>query len=381
MPELVETVERLLFEGESESLDFKSEPYKVTNATPNEKSELVKDVLAFANSWRRTDAYILVGIREVRGGRGEVLGVEEILDDASIQQLVNSKVQRPISFSCRTVVLEGKTVDVIHIPVQERPFYLRRDFGKLKAEVVYIRRSSSTDRAKPDEVARMGGSVGDVYVSPELQLSLFDSNRLNVGSSVDLWCMHHQFDDKDVPDYVGSTPYNFAPVNRHYYREIVDFVYFNCSVTEFYVGVESRSEFVVRDLRLEIEVPPDSELTFYDLSHQPIEPDLDIDIKTFAMPPIGRGRDTSVEQVAGNQVVSCSLGKVQPKASVIARDPLFVAASESGEYELVGKAFSDDLREPMEVKFSFVADCEHDKRSLDEFIKIYRDNFLGSPKS
>lgn len=42
--------------------------------------------------------------------------------------------------------------------MQQRPFYLTRDFGKLKKETVYLRRGSSTDFAKPDEIAQMGAS-------------------------------------------------------------------------------------------------------------------------------------------------------------------------------------------------------------------------------
>ena len=51
--------EALLFEEESETLDFKRDQYRFDNATDEEKSELLKDILAFANAWRRADAYIL----------------------------------------------------------------------------------------------------------------------------------------------------------------------------------------------------------------------------------------------------------------------------------------------------------------------------------
>jgi predicted HTH transcriptional regulator len=65
--------ERLLYEDESTSLDFKSEQYPFAKATDEEKSELLKDIPGFANAWRRADAYILIGVSEVRGGRSEVV--------------------------------------------------------------------------------------------------------------------------------------------------------------------------------------------------------------------------------------------------------------------------------------------------------------------
>ena len=37
------------FKSESDSLDFKSEQYKFTSATDDQKSELLKDILAMAH--------------------------------------------------------------------------------------------------------------------------------------------------------------------------------------------------------------------------------------------------------------------------------------------------------------------------------------------
>ena len=50
---------------------------------------------------------------------------------------------------------------MIHVQLQDRPFYLKKDYGKLNASVVYIRRSSSTDIAAPDEIAKMGIATQD----------------------------------------------------------------------------------------------------------------------------------------------------------------------------------------------------------------------------
>lgn len=44
-------IERLLYSGESDELDFKRDQYTLMNN--DEKCELIKDILAFANSWRK----------------------------------------------------------------------------------------------------------------------------------------------------------------------------------------------------------------------------------------------------------------------------------------------------------------------------------------
>ncbi|MBK9014414.1 MAG: ATP-binding protein [Saprospiraceae bacterium] len=166
MQPLSQALEALLYEAESTSLDFKRDQYLFIGADDIQKSELLKDILAFANSWRRVDAYILIGVLEVKGGKSQVIGISQHLDDAQLQQFVNEKIQRPISFSYYTTKLEETHIGVIHIPVQKRPFYLVRDFGKLKKNIVYIRRGTSTTDAKPDEIVRMGEEF------------LFDENRL-----------------------------------------------------------------------------------------------------------------------------------------------------------------------------------------------------------
>lgn len=162
--------EELLNEEESATLDFKREQYKFAGATDDEKSEIIKDILIFANAWRRTDAYILIGVEEVKGGRSNVVGVTHHIDDASLQQLVNSKTQRPVTFSYEAFPFEGKQVGVITIPLQERPFYLLKNYGRLAKKVVYIRRGSSTDIAEIDEIVKMGASVTPTIVSPERPL-------------------------------------------------------------------------------------------------------------------------------------------------------------------------------------------------------------------
>jgi hypothetical protein len=58
--------ERLLYRRESETLDFKVDQYQFSGGTDDEKSELLKDILAFGNAWRETDAYILIGVQESR---------------------------------------------------------------------------------------------------------------------------------------------------------------------------------------------------------------------------------------------------------------------------------------------------------------------------
>lgn len=167
--------ERLLNEEESATLDFKRDQYPFAKATDDEKSELLKDILAFANAWRRADAFILIGVEEVRGGRSTVVGITDHLADHSLQQFVVHQTNRPPQFSYEAFTFDGKQVGVIRVEDhQARPFYLKADYGKLKKNVVYIRRGSSTCEADLDEIARMGTPVAQKEADLRLDHDLWD---------------------------------------------------------------------------------------------------------------------------------------------------------------------------------------------------------------
>ena len=166
-------------------LDFKRDQYAFVGADDRTKSELLKDILAFANSWRHATAYILIGVEENPGHRCRVVGINAHLDDADVQQFVNSKTNRPVDLICRQVYFEGADIGIVEIPEQERPTFLNRRYGKLDENAVYIRRGSSTTIARPDEIAKMGSVlIGAVpIVAPQLSLQWADLENMTPLSS------------------------------------------------------------------------------------------------------------------------------------------------------------------------------------------------------
>ncbi|MCK4165527.1 ATP-binding protein [Ralstonia pseudosolanacearum] len=191
-------IDTLLYRGEGDALDFKLQQYEFENADDDKKSSLLKDILAFANAWRDGVAYILIGIRD---GTREVIGLDKDIDDSRLQQFVNGKLNRPLHFSYRSVEYEGHTLGLYTIPVQERPVYATRNFGKVKADTVYVRRGSSTAEAKPEEIARMGAAASVHVHVPKLQIRLVkldeDSTPLE---SLEQTIVDVQYPDKrDIP--------------------------------------------------------------------------------------------------------------------------------------------------------------------------------------
>ena len=170
-------IKRLCREGESSRLDYKRDQYCLVGAKANdhEKSKCLKDILAFANAYRRKgeSAYILIGVEEDLRHLGVVYGVDEVLDPNVFQQLVDSKTQQKIPFSVYALGVDGKMVQVIEIPscVGRPPFYLTKNFGPLLANMVYFRTNTSTQVATPEEIWEWGRQSLE-SARPELEVGL-----------------------------------------------------------------------------------------------------------------------------------------------------------------------------------------------------------------
>jgi hypothetical protein len=203
-----EQLAKILTDGENDHVDFKEKQYALNSEKEQARAELLKDILAFANTPRREDAFILIGVEELPSRTGRVVGVEEHLKEADIQQFVSSKTNRPIRFRYGTVAYDEKPLDVIRISHdQRRPLYLRAEFGRLKANAVYVRHGSATGEMTPDEIASMNrpplqatqfaGAHKDVTLMAERWLSVFDNHgikRTQIGKLLERQSLSaHQF--------------------------------------------------------------------------------------------------------------------------------------------------------------------------------------------
>ncbi len=140
-----EFIKRLVEHPESETLDVKSEQYLFLSQDKDKKSELLKDVLAFANAFVSDDSYILVGVRQQDPPPHKIVGITTTLDDAKLQQFIDGKTERKPTFSYEEIAVDGSTVGVYRIPPQNGPFVAKKDFGKVKHALLPVRRGTTTD--------------------------------------------------------------------------------------------------------------------------------------------------------------------------------------------------------------------------------------------
>ncbi len=149
-------LEELLISDESDTLDFKQDQYIFANGSEMEKSKLLKDLIAFANTRRNKDAYILVGIIDKKGEKSLIKGVTEHPISNNLQQFVRSRTNKVLQFAYAKCLIGGLEIGVYTIPPQSGPFWLMKTYGEVRAGRVYIRRGDATMEATPDEVAEMG---------------------------------------------------------------------------------------------------------------------------------------------------------------------------------------------------------------------------------
>jgi predicted HTH transcriptional regulator len=143
---------KLIAAHEGPKLDFKM---YLTLTTEGHKKELTKDIIAIANS---------------PGGRGHlVIGVEDKTKfiigcdpseypEEKIQQIVVNRCDPPIAIRVETVPIEDVSVIVITIfKSHNRPHQMRQ------TGAFYVRRGSTTDFARREEIAAMMQHAGLFY--------------------------------------------------------------------------------------------------------------------------------------------------------------------------------------------------------------------------
>ena len=176
-----EQIKKLCLQGESNCVDYKRAQYAFQKSEDAKKAELLKDILCFANAFRNSSAYILIGVDEDESGFGVIQGINsnDVIDDSRLQEFVNSKTNNPIPFSAYPFKMSsGQILQVIEIGMckRDRPFYLKKDFAWLKCKDVWIRGSTKSGIASPETIAEMGRDAVEFENTPDIKATLISEN-------------------------------------------------------------------------------------------------------------------------------------------------------------------------------------------------------------
>lgn len=394
-----EELEQLLYEEEGPTLDFKRDQYAFAKASDDEKSELLKDILGFVNCWRRADAFILIGVEDVQGGRGIVHGISDHLQDHSLQQFVNNLTNRPVQFGYEACEIESKQVGVVRIELQRRPVFLKRNYGKLKKGEVYVRRGSSTDPTKPadpDEIAHMGS--GQVLGTKEASLvvEFADPDReQRLGDQIE-WTA--EFCEMPKSDEIPSLSNRPAPIrlpggqtfhipdvsalsfhdrlNSHFYHELGNYIFVRRLVRKVRLVVANTGDVPASDVRLELCVPNGSGYRIVDESDMPDPPKrrrgglvVDAMRNLKLRPGFRHAGNVYIEKNEHETVVEIECGNLQPGRKVWT-DAFYLRIGQSGEVQITGSVFAANLPQPKTFNLSIKADIQRTTMTVDELVSL-----------
>lgn len=137
-------IRQLLSQEEGPKLDFKAELHLETESG---KKEFVKDVIAIANS-RGGRGHILFGVEDKTK---RLLGVETAdFHEEQIQQIVYNRSDPPVPVTVDFVVVDGRTLAIVTVfRSHNKPHQMMQNGA------FYVRRGSTTDFARRNEIAGM----------------------------------------------------------------------------------------------------------------------------------------------------------------------------------------------------------------------------------
>lgn len=360
----------LLWQSESETLDFKRDQYPFDGAAEDERAELLKDILAFANAWRTIPARILIGIQEVNHGRSIPVGTQHLLN-RNLQTFIQSKINRPIAFSYEAIELDGKPIGVIEIPIQDRPFFLTKKYGKLEANTVYIRRGDTTDIADPDEIAQMGAKREESRSQPLLEFAFGNlEKRKKFDGEIRFQTRCFEVpDDKEIPEYGTDNALGISLRNENedFYADVAlylrDVVHLEPLAVVLANGSRTTAEQVVVRIRF-----ADPDLEVLSPGERQSEPTRD----RYGMLARTAGLIPGVSVIRGEDgpEVEMDLGDIQPGTSAWSRQPFYLGCRVSKQFEAEISISGHNLAEPIRLKQRFDFEVESESVSVDQIVAM-----------
>lgn len=368
-------LESLLYEEESPTLDFKKEQYPFSKASEEEKSELVKDILGFANAWRRSDAYILIGVEEVRGGKSEVIGIQNHLDDHTLQQFINSLTNQPVRFHYEAATIEGKQVGVIRIEQQTRPIYLKKKYGKLDKDKVYVRRGSSTDPQKPatlDEIAQMRVEPEDIDANLAVVFSNPDTKEL-IGSHLSI-----EAELCNLPPSLPDLPRNSYILdsisayrtNHQYYRELAHYIYVRNLFRPVQLSISNVGRVAARNVRVEFSVNSLMQIEMLQKENLPqmpkkqsLGPELNLNRMRFTKTP----GNVCINQTTDQLTIEIDCGDLQPGRRIFS-DVFYIGKKTENCDNIVGAVYADNLSCPSELNLTISASLSKSSLTVEDLM-------------
>jgi hypothetical protein len=140
------------YENENSKLDFKKVPYKKESF-----SALLIDIMSMANADTLDDRFIIVGIKHFPNNTRDIVGIDEFVDDAVYQKLVNDNIEPAITFEYSVIDYEDKKLNYFRIyDCSNPPYMMKKDYlPLLKKGDSFVRKGTHQTKLERKDIDRM----------------------------------------------------------------------------------------------------------------------------------------------------------------------------------------------------------------------------------
>lgn len=162
-----------LIESELENtrLDFKREFYH-----KEKYNELIKDVMAMANAHVEDTKYIIFGVKLLEDGSRSFHSVQNIPDQANIEQLIHNNIEPTIELSFYPHKFKNHQLAILEIQgFNDRPYISKKDYREIKAGDSVIRKGSTTSPMSRDDLDKIYSYSSNTVNPHKIEVG-FDEN-------------------------------------------------------------------------------------------------------------------------------------------------------------------------------------------------------------
>lgn len=144
--------EELITLPESILLDYKKEMYDLSS--DDKTACLVKDIISMINTKRASTSYIIIGVDAKANGENTLLGINDHIDDAILQEKIKNKIVPTPIFEYYAFECDNMKFGVFEFPVTQYKTFLScpLKLKGLEPSIPYYRLGSSNQKAEGHKV-------------------------------------------------------------------------------------------------------------------------------------------------------------------------------------------------------------------------------------
>ncbi len=139
------------YENENTNIDFKAVEYN-----KGDYASLLKDIMSMANAATSDTKYIIVGVKNRPGENNEVLGLDDVSDQAVFENVIQENIEPTINFKYYTHLYFNAKLGIFEITANDdKPYMMKKDYNSLKKGEMWIRKGSRNSRVTRSDLDKM----------------------------------------------------------------------------------------------------------------------------------------------------------------------------------------------------------------------------------